>query len=84
MANTASTWQYVVVTWPLRGFSQVLPQNPEMAIRGSYEAALRKGLIMPWSHLCVKSPRMSHVLKTNYGNQNELRDINEDVHVNAP
>ena len=39
MANTASTWQYVVVTWPLRGFSHVLPQNPEMAIRGSYEAA---------------------------------------------
>ena len=39
---------------------------------------------MPWSHLCVKSPRMNHVLKTNYGNQNELRDINEDIHIIAP
>ena len=24
------------------------------------------------------------ILNTNYGNQNELRDINEDVHFNAP
>ena len=25
----------------------------------------RVRVIMPWSHLCVKSPRMSHVLKRN-------------------
>ena len=44
MANTASTWQYVVVTGPLWGVSHVSPQIPKMAIRGSYEAALRNGV----------------------------------------
>ena len=39
--------------------------------------------LMPWSHLCVKSPRKSHVLKRNYRNQNKLRDIEEDAHVNS-
>ena len=47
---------------------------------------VRKGICdqgMPWSHLCVKSPRNRHVLKRNYRNQNKLRDIEEDAHVNS-
>ena len=38
---------------------------------------------MPRSHLCVESPRVDRVLGTSYGKQSELRDIEEDAHVDS-
>ena len=52
-----------------------LPRNAkcDSELKRVAAAPRRSDVSMPWSHLCVKSPRMSHVLKTiteiktNYG-----------------
>ena len=72
-------YTYAVVT-PLRKVATYEPRIKEKIHELWKSKRINVGML--WSHLCVKSPRMSHVLKTNYGNQNKLRDI-EDAQVNS-
>ena len=57
--------------WMQRKFRTII----DVAFSGFLWIALPWYVLMPWSHLCVKSPRKSHVLKRNYRNQNKLEVI---------